>query len=152
MIKFTGAFGVTDSLRNIEKSFMRYFLSFPSVRYSFFNIGFQTLDRLLNDVFFTQNQVDGWLWKRDKKGMLRLSSLLDDFLMKVTLGVALFKSMPRVPKKVIISVWCLTCDRFPTRVNLIDCDVNVDIVFRPMGDEGSEDHEHLFTCQLVVPV
>lgn len=58
--------------------------------------------------------------------MLRLSSLLDDVLLKVTLGVALFKSMPRVPKKVIIFVWCLTCDRLPTRVNLIDRDVNVD--------------------------
>ncbi|PWA49610.1 F-box protein 7 [Artemisia annua] len=78
--------------------------------------------------FLVQVKVDGWLWKHDKKGMSRLSSLLDDVLLKVTLGVALFKSMPRVSEKIIISKWRLTCHRLPTRVNLIDRDVKVKVL------------------------
>nr|GEW46789.1 hypothetical protein [Tanacetum cinerariifolium] len=51
-----------------------------------------------------------------------------------------------------IAVLAYYSNSFPTRVNLVDHDVNVDIVFRPMGGEGSKDRDHLFTCQLVVPV
>ncbi|GKA87145.1 hypothetical protein Tco_0808856 [Tanacetum coccineum] len=48
----------------------------------------------------TQEYMRLMLWKRDKKGMLRLSSLLDDVLLKVSPGAASFRWTPRVPEKV----------------------------------------------------
>ncbi|PWA82514.1 ypt/Rab-GAP domain of gyp1p superfamily protein [Artemisia annua] len=68
LIKFTGAYGVTDSLRNLEKSFMRYFPSFASRRYPFLTMVFKLLTGYLTTSFLLLIRLMVGFGNRTRKG------------------------------------------------------------------------------------